>query len=79
MVTGAGPETNGLPVGAGDQVTRGRRRAFICMMRPGQETPGHLVTIHQCSCHSGLGPGHEERVKDRFSPQSSELTSLGWQ
>ena len=60
VVTGAGPETNGLPVGAGDQLG-------ICMMRPGQETPGQMVTIDQCTCHNGLGPGHGERVKDSFS------------
>ena len=82
MVTGAGLETNGLPVGAGDQLS-------ICMMmRPGQETPGQMVTIDQCTCHNGLGPGHQERVHDSFShrneffsmsfsQQSSELTSSG--
>ena len=72
MVTGAGPETNGLP-----GLTRGRCRHLHDDHQV--STLQALVTIRQCNCHNGLGPGQEERGLRTVSHRTpGNLLPYGW-
>ena len=53
--------------------------AAICMMITRSAHSGALVTIRQCICHNGLGPGQEERGLRTVSHRNPEnLLPYGW-
>ena len=53
--------------------------AAICMMITRSASSGALVTIRQCICHNGLGPGQEERGLRTVSHRNPEnLLPYGW-
>ena len=53
--------------------------AAICMMITRSAHSGALVTIRQCNCHNGLGPGQEERGLRTVSHRNPEnLLPYGW-